>query len=152
MKAPTIFINILSLASLYLAVSCNEEEQHDQTVSTILATIEQSSTRTALDGPDADGVYKTIWSSDDAIAVFSGSNAASEFKLTSGANTNTAEFEGNAASDNIFHRERKNRINNFRHTPRGSGICQREYSARRLSYGGSQRWSCPSVLQSQLRP
>lgn len=101
MKAPTIFINILSLASLYLAVSCNEEEQHDQTVSTILATIEQSSTRTALDGPDADGVYKTIWSSDDAIAVFSGSNASSEFKLTSGANTNTAEFEGNAASDNM---------------------------------------------------
>lgn len=101
MKAPTIFINILSLASLYLAVSCNEEEQHDQTVSTILATIELSSTRTALDGPDADGVYKTIWSSDDAIAVFSGSNAASEFKLTSGANTNTAEFEGNAASDNM---------------------------------------------------
>lgn len=72
-----------------------------KTVSTILATIEQSSTRTALDGPDADGVYKTIWSSDDAIAVFSGSNAASEFKLTSGANTNTAEFEGNAASDNM---------------------------------------------------
>lgn len=101
MKASTIFINILSLASLYLAVSCNEEEQHDQTVSTILATIEQSSTRTALDGPDADGVYKTIWSSDDAIAVFSGCNAASEFKLTSGANTNTAEFEGNATSDNM---------------------------------------------------
>ena len=101
MKASTIFINILSLASLYLAVSCNEEEQHGQTVSTILATIEQSSTRTALDGPDADGVYKTIWSSDDAIAVFSGSNAASEFKLTSGANTNSAEFEGNAASDNM---------------------------------------------------
>lgn len=101
MKASTIFINILSLASLYLAVSCNEEEQHGQTVSTILATIEQSSTRTALDGPDTDGVYKTIWSSDDAIAVFSGSNAASEFKLTSGANTNTAEFEGNAASDNM---------------------------------------------------
>ena len=101
MKAPTIFINILSLASLYLAVSCNEEEQHGQTVRTIMATIEQSSTRTALDGPDADGVYKTIWSSDDAIAVFSGNNAASEFKLTSGANTNTAEFEGNAASDNM---------------------------------------------------
>ena len=101
MKASTIFINILSLASLYLAVSCNEEEQHGQTVRTILATIEQSSTRTALDGPDADGVYKTIWSSDDAIAVFSGNNAASEFKLTSGANTNTAEFEGNAASDNM---------------------------------------------------
>ncbi len=101
MKAPTIFINILSLASLFLAVSCNEEEQHGQTVRTIMATIEQSSTRTALDGPDADGVYKTIWSSDDAIAVFSGSNAASEFKLTSGANTNTAEFEGNAASDNM---------------------------------------------------
>lgn len=101
MKASTIFINILSLASLYLAVSCNEEEQHGQTVRTVMATIEQSSTRTALDGPDADGVYKTIWSSDDAIAVFSGSNAASEFKLTSGANTNTAEFEGNAASDNM---------------------------------------------------
>ena len=101
MKASTIFINILSLASLYLAVSCNEEEKHGQTVCTILATIEQSSTRTALDGPDADGVYKTIWSSDDAIAVFSGNNAASEFKLTSGANTNTAEFEGNAASDNM---------------------------------------------------
>lgn len=66
-----------------------------------MATIEQSSTRTALDGPDADGVYKTIWSSDDAIAVFSGNNAATEFKLTSGANTNTAEFEGNAASDNM---------------------------------------------------
>ena len=91
----------MSLASLYLAVSCNEEEQHGQTVRTIMATIEQSSTRTALDGPDADGVYKTIWSSDDAIAVFSGNNAASEFKLTSGANTNTAEFEGNAASDNM---------------------------------------------------
>ena len=101
MKASTIFINILSLASLYLAMSCNEEEQHGQTVRTIMATIEQSSTRTALDGPDADGVYKTIWSSDDAIAVFSGNNAASEFKLTSGANTNTAEFEGNAASDNM---------------------------------------------------
>lgn len=101
MKASTIFINILSLASLYLAVSCNEEEQHGQTVRTIMATIEQSSTRTALDGPDADGVYKTIWSSDDAIAVFSGNNAASEFKLTSGASTNTAEFEGNAASDNM---------------------------------------------------
>lgn len=101
MKASTIFINILSLASLYLAVSCNEEEQHGQTVRTIMATIEQSSTRTALDGPDADGVYKTIWSSEDAIAVFSGNNAATEFKLTSGANTNTAEFEGNAASDNM---------------------------------------------------
>lgn len=101
MKASTIFINILSLASLFLVVSCNEEEQHGQTVCTILATIEQSSTRTALDDPDADGVYKTIWSSDDAIAVFSGNNAASEFKLTSGANTNTAEFEGNAASDNM---------------------------------------------------
>lgn len=101
MKASTIFINILSLASLYLAVSCNEEEQHGQTVRTIMATIEQSSTRTALDCPDADGVYKTIWSSEDAIAVFSGNNAATEFKLTSGANTNTAEFEGNAASDNM---------------------------------------------------
>lgn len=66
-----------------------------------MATIEQSSTRTALDGPDADGVYKTIWSSEDAIAVFSGNDSATEFKLTSGANTNTAEFEGNAASDNM---------------------------------------------------
>ncbi len=84
-----------------MAVSCNEENQQEQTVRTIMATIEQSSTRTALDGPDADGVYKTIWSSEDKIAVFSDNNAASEFKLTSGANTNTAEFEGNAASDNM---------------------------------------------------
>ena len=66
-----------------------------------MATIEQSSTRTALDGPDADGVYKTIWLSEDAIAVFSGNDSVTEFKLTSGANTNTAEFEGNAASDNM---------------------------------------------------
>ena len=102
MKASTILINILALSSLAMTVSCSEEEQHGQTARTIMATIERSSTRTALDGPDADGVYKTIWSSNDAIAVFSGNNAATEFKLTSGANTNTAEFEGNAASDNMF--------------------------------------------------
>lgn len=101
MKASTILINILVLSSLALTVSCNEEEQHRQTSRTILATIERPSTRTALDGPDADGVYKTIWSSDDAIAVFSGNNAVTEFRLTSGANTNTAEFEGNATSDKM---------------------------------------------------
>ena len=101
MKASTILINILVLSSLTTAMSCNEEEQHGQKVRTIMATIEQSSTRTALDGPDADGVYKTIWSSEDAIAVFSGNDSATEFKLTSGANTNTAEFEGNTASDNM---------------------------------------------------
>ena len=91
----------MALSSLSMTMSCDEEEQHGQTVRTIVATIEQSSTRTALDGPDADGVYKTIWSSEDAITVFSGNDSATKFKLTSGANTNTAEFEGNAASDNM---------------------------------------------------
>ena len=101
MKASATFFNILALAFLSMSVSCGEDAQHGMTIRKIKATIERSSTKTALDGPDADGVYKTIWSSEDAIAVFSGDDSATEFKLTSGANTNTAEFEGNAASDNM---------------------------------------------------
>lgn len=101
MKASTILINILVISSLVMAMSCNEEEQHGQTVRTIMATIERASTRTALDGPDADGVYKTVWSSNDEIAILSGNGEAVKFKLKSGANTNTAEFEGSIASDDM---------------------------------------------------
>ena len=101
MKASTILINILVISSLIMTMSCNEEEQHRQTVRTIMATIEHPSTRTALDGPDADGVYKTVWSSNDEIAVLSGNGEAVKFKLKSGANTNTAEFEGSIASDDM---------------------------------------------------
>lgn len=99
MKATKIFINTLALSALTL-VACNEEAK-EPTVDTIQARIEQSSTRTALDRPDADGVYKTVWKSGDAIGIYSGNKAAQKFTLISGADTNIGEFEGTTSYDDM---------------------------------------------------
>ncbi len=96
MRASLLYINVL-IATLATAVSCNEEEQNEKIIRTVTATIEQPATRTALDGPDENGIYKTVWSSDDAIAVFSDDGTACEFKLVSGENTNKAEFKGSTS-------------------------------------------------------
>ncbi len=99
MKATKIFINTLALSALALA-ACNEEEK-DPKVETIQARIEQSATRTALDGPDANGVYKTVWKSGDAIGIYSGNKAVQKFTLISGADTNVGEFEGMTSYDDM---------------------------------------------------
>lgn len=95
MKLSNIFMNMLGLSAIALTVACNEEERVVE-LSTIKAVIELPTTKTTLDGPDANGVYKTVWASGDAIAVCSSDGKTSEFKLKSGENTNKGEFEGAA--------------------------------------------------------
>ena len=99
MKAFKIFVKALTLSALTLA-ACNEETK-EPTAVTIQARIEQSTTRTALDGPDADGVYKTVWKSGDAIGIYSGNKAVQKFTLISGADTNIGEFEGMTSYDDM---------------------------------------------------
>ena len=99
MKAIKIFINALALSALTL-VACNKETKEPKT-DTIQARIELSSTRTALDGPDADGIYKTVWKSWDAIGIYSGNKAAQKFTLISGADTNIGEFDGMTSYDDM---------------------------------------------------
>ena len=65
MRASLLYINVLAIAILATTVSCNDETHNENIIQTITASIEQPATRTALDGPDADGVYKTVWSPDD---------------------------------------------------------------------------------------
>ena len=79
MKLSNIFTNILALSSIALTVACNEEPSME--FRTINAVIEQQDTRTALEGPDANEVYKTVWTSGDEIAVYSGESTAKQFKL-----------------------------------------------------------------------
>ena len=94
-------LNIFLLSSLVTIAACTEEETGDEgVVTTLWASIEQKAeTKTHLSGPD-NNVYKTLWSEDDAIGVFAGSSNASEFKLTSGAGTNSGEFTGTIPSGN----------------------------------------------------
>lgn len=100
MKLSNIFTNILALSTIALAVACNEKEQCTE-LRTIKAVIERSDTRTSLEGPDADEVYKTVWTSGDDIAVFSSESIAKQFKLKSGENTNKGIFEGAAGKGNL---------------------------------------------------
>lgn len=100
MKLSNIFTNILALSTIALAVACNEKEQCTE-LRTIKAVIERSDTRTSLEGPDANEVYKTVWTSGDEIAVYSGENTAKQFKLKSGENTNKGVFEGAAGQGNL---------------------------------------------------
>lgn len=93
-------MNILAMSFLAIMVACTEDEEHSPMVRVIKAMIVRSDTKTALDSPDAEGIYKTIWVSGDEIMVFSG-NAANSFRLKSGENTNTGIFEGYADSDNL---------------------------------------------------
>lgn len=93
-------MNMLGLSAIALTVACNKEESEVE-LRTIKAMIEQPATKTALDGPDAGGVYKTVWTSGDAIAVCASDGKASEFKLKSGENTNKGEFEGAAEQGNL---------------------------------------------------
>lgn len=102
MKLSNIFINILGLSAIALVVACNEKEHNEYMIQTITAVIERPVTRTALDGPDDDGIYKTVWSPDDAIAVYSDDETPREFKLASGANTNKAEFKGSASYSDVM--------------------------------------------------
>lgn len=99
MKLSNIFTNILALSSIALTVACNEEPSME--FRTINAVIEQQDTRTALEGPDANEVYKTVWTSGDEIAVYSGESTAKQFKLKSGENTNKGVFEGAAEQGNL---------------------------------------------------
>ena len=94
-------MNMLGLSAIALTVACNEEE-HEVELRTIKAVIELPTTKTALDGPDANGVYKTVWALGDAIAVCSSDGKASEFKLKSGENTNKGEFEGAAEQGSLI--------------------------------------------------
>lgn len=100
MKLSNIFTNILALSTIALAVACNEKEQSTE-LRTIKAVIERSDTRTSLEGPDANEVYKTVWTSGDDIAVFSSESIAKQFKLKSGENTNKGIFEGAAGKGNL---------------------------------------------------
>lgn len=101
MKFTNIFMNILSLSFLAVSVACSETEEQCPKIRTIEAVIARAETRTALDGPDADGIYKTVWSSGDEIMVFSGDSELQKFTLTSGENTNKGVFEGSADSDDL---------------------------------------------------
>lgn len=100
MKLSNIFTNILALSTIALAVACNEKDQCTE-LRTIKAVIERSDTRTSLEGPDANEVYKTVWTSGDDIAVFSSESIAKQFKLKSGENTNKGIFEGAAGKGNL---------------------------------------------------
>jgi len=102
MKRTNIFIKFAALATAATMVACTEEECVTEAL-TITGTIESPITKTALDGPDEGGVYKTVWKDDDAIAIFSGESQTSKFtehKLLSGAGTNTGQFNATGISSN----------------------------------------------------
>ena len=100
MKLLNIFTNILVLSSMVVSVACNETEERGSEARTINAVIVQPDTRTSLNGPDANGVYKTAWSSGDQIMVFSG-DLACRYILKSGENTNKGVFEGYGNSEDL---------------------------------------------------
>lgn len=100
MKSLNIFTNILVLSSMAVSVACNETEERGSEARTINAVIVQPDTRTSLNGPDANGVYKTVWSSGDQIMVFSG-DLACRYILKSGENTNKGVFEGYGNSEDL---------------------------------------------------
>ena len=101
MKLLNIFTNILVLSSMAVSVACNETEERGSEARTINAVIVQPDTRTSLNGPDANGVYKTVWSSGDQIMVFSG-DLACRYILKSGENTNKGVFEGYGNSEDLM--------------------------------------------------
>ena len=101
MKLLNIFTNILVLSSMAVSVACNETEERGSEACTINAVIvQQPDTRTSLNGPDANGVYKTVWSPGDQIMVFSG-DLACRYILKSGENTNKGVFEGYGNSEDL---------------------------------------------------
>lgn len=100
MKLLNIFTNILVLSSMEVSVACNETEERGSEARTINAVIVQPDTRTSLNGPDANGVYKTVWSPGDQIMVFSG-DLACRYILKSGENTNKGVFEGYGNSEDL---------------------------------------------------
>ena len=101
MKLLNIFTNILVLSSMVVSVACNETEERGSEARTINAVIvQQPDTRTSLNGPDANGVYRTVWSSGDQIMVFSG-DLACRYILKSGENTNKGVFEGYGNSEDL---------------------------------------------------
>ena len=101
MKLLNIFTNILVLSSMAVSVACNETEERGSEARTINAVIvQQPDTRTSLNGPDANGVYKTVWSPGDQIMVFSG-DLACRYILKSGENTNKGVFEGYGNSEDL---------------------------------------------------
>ena len=100
MKLLNIFTNILVLSSMAVSVACNETEERGSEAHNINAVIVQPDTRTSLNGPDANGVYKTVWSSGDQIMVFSG-DLACRYILKSGENTNKGVFEGYGNSEDL---------------------------------------------------
>ena len=100
MKLLNIFTNILVLSSMAVSVACNETEERGSEAHNINAVIVQPDTRTSLNGPDANGVYRTVWSSGDQIMVFSG-DLACRYILKSGENTNKGVFEGYGNSEDL---------------------------------------------------
>ena len=101
MKLLNIFTNILVLSSMAVSVACNETEERGSEARTINAVIvQQPDTRTSLNGPDANGVYRTVWSPGDQIMVFSG-DLACRYILKSGENTNKGIFEGYGNSEDL---------------------------------------------------
>ncbi len=85
----------LALGTVLVLSSCIKEKMVDEGQITILkASIEQPyDTRTELSGPDG-GRYKTLWVENDAIGVFDGGSAVTEFCLAGGAGTAAGEFKG----------------------------------------------------------
>ncbi len=101
MKLLNIFTNILVLSSMAVSVACNETEERGSEARTINAVIvQQPDTRTSLNGPDANGVYRTVWSPGDQIMVFSG-DLACRYILKSGENANKGVFEGYGNSEDL---------------------------------------------------
>lgn len=90
-------LNIFLLQSLALLAACTQEElANENAVTTLFAGIEQpAATKTSLSGPTS-GIYKTIWSENDAIGVFVGDNEASEFKLKRETGPPEVSFKGHS--------------------------------------------------------
>ena len=90
-------IKIIFIFLIALLVACTEKErQYEDEMQqiTLSADIEQNATtKTSLSGP-VSGRWKTLWSEDDVIGVFTGENPACPFTLKSGAGTSRAEFSG----------------------------------------------------------
>ena len=84
----------MMLTALLYGCQKNELENPDEGLRTIVANISSSETKTHI-GEYSDGVYKTLWSEGDEIAVFpKGYNDKNVFTLSSGAGTSKGTFVG----------------------------------------------------------
>lgn len=95
------------LASIMVGTSCtslNDEILVDNSPikgdNVLEATLEEKGNSRTTMSELTDGVYKTLWSADDLIAVFiDGSGNPAQYKLIAGEETSTASFKGYGKGD-----------------------------------------------------